>query len=216
MRQQRVGGVLAALCVAAGSSGVLAIGLLATRTAGVRRPPPADATRSGWPIAGAFASPGEVGWIAADPNAEIVTGDGTGSAPQTPASTGETGGTTQAPAPPPPPTPAPAPAASQPPESFVANTWGHPVAGEATGYGCNAAIAYLTTYAAPGFWLVCPGYARGHQAMTACQSGASQCSVLRIIVIADPCPNAYMNEAANSWTLMGDSDAPLDPYGACA
>jgi hypothetical protein len=34
-------------------------------------------------------------------------------------------------------------------------------------------------------------------------------------VIADPCPNAYMNEASNSWALMGGSDAPLDPYGSC-
>jgi hypothetical protein len=51
--------------------------------------------------------------------------------------------------------------------------------------------------------------------MTACQSSTSQCSFLRIIVIADPCPNAYMNEASNSWSLMGESDAPLDPYGPC-
>jgi hypothetical protein len=64
--------------------------------------------------------------------------------------------------------------------------------------------------------LVCPGEARGHQALTACQSSTSPCSDLRIIVIADPCPAAYMNEASNSWALMGASDAPLDPYGSCA
>jgi hypothetical protein len=39
---------------------------------------------------------------------------------------------------------------------------------------------------------------------------------MRIIVIADPCPNAYMNEASNSWVMTGASDAPIDPYGACA
>jgi hypothetical protein len=25
-----------------------------------------------------------------------------------------------------------------------------------------------------------------------------------------------MNEASNSWALMGESDAPIDPYGSCA
>jgi hypothetical protein len=39
---------------------------------------------------------------------------------------------------------------------------------------------------------------------------------MRIIVIADPCPAAYMNEASNSWAMMGASDAPIDPYGSCA
>jgi hypothetical protein len=38
---------------------------------------------------------------------------------------------------------------------------------------------------------------------------------MRIIVIADPCPNAYMNEASNSWVMIGASDAPIDPYGSC-
>jgi hypothetical protein len=90
------------------------------------------------------------------------------------------------------------------------------VAGEATAYGCNAALAYLSAYAAPGFWLVCPGIARGHQAETVCQSGASPCDIMRIIVIADPCPNAYMNEASNSWVMIGASDAPIDPYGSCS
>jgi hypothetical protein len=91
-----------------------------------------------------------------------------------------------------------------------------PVPGEASGFGCEAALDYLSAYAAPGFWSVCPGDARGHQAMTVCQSGLSRCSLMRIIVIADPCPAAYMNEASNSWALMGESDAPIDPYGSCA
>ncbi len=93
---------------------------------------------------------------------------------------------------------------------------GLPAAGEATTPGCVAALAYLHAYAAPGFSFECPGYANGHQAMTACISAASSCGQLRLIVIADPCPNAYMNEASNSWALTGASDAPIDPYGSCA
>ena len=62
----------------------------------------------------------------------------------------------------------------------------------------------------------CPGDAMGHQAMTQCVSTTSQCSAVHLIVIADPCPAAYMNEASNSWVLMRESDAPIDPYGACA
>ena len=89
------------------------------------------------------------------------------------------------------------------------------MAGEATEFGCSAALEYLNAYAAPGFALECPGDAQGHQAMTTCVSGASACSVQRLIVIAEPCPAAYMNEASNSWALIGASDAPLDPYGYC-
>jgi hypothetical protein len=105
--------------------------------------------------------------------------------------------------------------AGPPPETFVARTSGLPMAGEATQSGCSAALEYLNAYAAPGFSFECPGNAQGHQAMTTCVSGASACSGLRLIVIADPCPAAYMNEASNSWDLVGASDAPLDPYGYC-
>jgi hypothetical protein len=91
-----------------------------------------------------------------------------------------------------------------------------PPAGEATAYGCAAAAQYIAAYAAPGFWLACPAYSRGHQASTVCESTTSPCSVLRIITITDPCAAAYMNEASNSWVLMGLSDAPLDPYGMCS
>jgi hypothetical protein len=91
-----------------------------------------------------------------------------------------------------------------------------PPAGEATGFGCAAAAQYIAAYAAPGFWLACPAYSRGHQASTVCESTTSPCSVLRIITITDPCAAAYMNEASNSWVLMGLSDAPLDPYGMCS
>jgi hypothetical protein len=93
---------------------------------------------------------------------------------------------------------------------------GVPPAGEATLFGCTAARAYLAAYAAPGFTVQCPGDARGHQAEATCSQSVTPCATQRLIVIADPCPAAYMNEAANSWVLSGVSDAPLDPYGACA
>lgn len=110
----------------------------------------------------------------------------------------------------------PDPSTALPAESFVSHTSGLPVAGEATASGCSAALEYLNAYAAPGFAFECPGNALGHQAMTTCISEESPCSAMRLIVIADPCPNAYMNEASNSWALIGASDAPIDPYGFCA
>lgn len=176
MRRQRVGGVLAALCVFAGASGVLAIGLLAPPNPGAGRFGDAGA-----PSLTADAAAGHVARSPFDPNAVTV-----------------------------------AAASTAPPESFVTHTSGVPTAGEATASGCSAALEYLDAYAAPGFSLVCPGNAQGHQAMTQCVSGASRCGVTRLIVIADPCPNAYMNEASNSWALLGATDAPLDPYGACS
>jgi hypothetical protein len=103
-----------------------------------------------------------------------------------------------------------------------------PAPAQATAWGCSAALAYLQAYAAPGFALDCPGYAEGHEAMTcihgtpaypdACLNGPE-------IAIADACPQAYMNEAANSWNLSGQlsteqqklgvSYAEIDPFGAC-
>jgi hypothetical protein len=35
------------------------------------------------------------------------------------------------------------------------------------------------------------------------------------IWIADPCPAAYMNEASNSWGIVGQSSAGIGPYGYC-
>ena len=102
-----------------------------------------------------------------------------------------------------------------PPESFVTQPTGLPMAGEATAFGCTAALAYLDAYAAPGFTLECPGDAGGHQAVTTCASLSSPCDVERVIEIADPCPAAYMNEASNSWVLLGEADVPIDPYGSC-
>jgi hypothetical protein len=106
----------------------------------------------------------------------------------------------------------------EPAKSFVAPVSPStvPAPGEATQYGCSAALVYLHAYAAPGFRLRCPGNADGHQATTMCWTSASPCDAGQLIVIADPCPAAYMNEAANSWVLLGLSGAPLDPYGACA
>jgi hypothetical protein len=110
-----------------------------------------------------------------------------------------------------------APAAPAPPaQSFVMQPSGLPMAGEATAFGCAAAMAYLDAYAAPGFTVACPGGTGGHQALTTCESIASPCDVERVIAIADPCPAAYMNEASNSWVLLDDSDAPIDPYGFCS
>ena len=83
----------------------------------------------------------------------------------------------------------------------------------AAGYGCGPALAYLAAHAAPGFTFQCPGYAMGNQAMT-CVNHAPQCAGQRIIAIAVPCPAAYMNEAHNSWVLIGQGTG-IDPYGYC-
>ncbi|HXW34200.1 MAG TPA: hypothetical protein VEJ87_06430 [Acidimicrobiales bacterium] len=90
-----------------------------------------------------------------------------------------------------------------------------PPRGEATAYGCEAAIAYLTAYSAPGFSFECPGYADGHQAMTCVDDQPSCAAGEKLIAIAVPCAAAYMNEASNSWVLTGSSDSPIDPYGYC-
>ena len=81
------------------------------------------------------------------------------------------------------------------------------------GYGCGAALAYLAANAAPGFTFQCPGNAFGNQAMT-CMNHAPQCPGQRIIAIAVPCAAAYMNEAHNSWVLIGQASG-IDPYGYC-
>ena len=88
--------------------------------------------------------------------------------------------------------------------------------GHAYAWGCAAAIAYLSAYAAPGFTIECPGNAGGHEATTTCISGATflrdeQLHRHRRI----RCPAAYMNEASNSWVLIGVLHAPIDPYGQC-
>ncbi len=102
-----------------------------------------------------------------------------------------------------------------PAQSFIVQPTGLPPAGEATRSGCAAALTYLYTYAAPGFVFQCPAAAEGHQAATMCASTSAPCDSERLIEIADPCPAAYMNEASNSWVLLGASDVPIDPYGQC-
>jgi len=85
------------------------------------------------------------------------------------------------------------------------------------GYGCAAALAYLGEHAAAGFSFECPGYADGHQAMT-CINHAPECPGEQLIVINDPCPAAYMNEAfnSNSWNPATQSFTDgIDPYGYC-
>jgi hypothetical protein len=109
---------------------------------------------------------------------------------------------------PPPPPPDPAPAAAPSVPAVV------PARGEASVWGCAAAVAYLSAYSYPGFTFECPGNALGREGMT-CLNEAGVCPGEAIIAIADACPAAYMNEASNSWVLEGQSTAPIDPYGTC-
>jgi hypothetical protein len=187
VRQRRVGGVLAALCIAACSVGALAVGLLAPPSRGGRE----RIIDSGLSSVQADAS-SSTGGARSVPDAVTA-----GRRLRSVAASSWT------------------PTAPGPPQSFVAPVTGVPPAGEATRDGCAAAYAYLQAYAAPGFAFECPGNAGGHEAETMCITGTTPCSTLRLIVIADPCPAAYMNEASNSWTLLGASDAPIDPYGSC-
>jgi hypothetical protein len=189
VRQRRTGGVLAAVCLALCASGALAIGLLAPSSPGAAHP----IIDSGLaPVQADASSNSSAPRPAVDPSGGAAA---TGHRLRSSTSTSKT--------------------PTAPPQSFVAQVEGLPPAGEATQSGCAAAYAYLHAYAAPGFTFECPGDAGGHQAMTMCVTGSTQCGGLRLIVIADPCPAAYMNEASNSWALTGASDAPLDPYGSC-
>jgi hypothetical protein len=103
---------------------------------------------------------------------------------------------------------------SSPETTTVQSTPSVPAEGAATQYGCVAAMAYLAAYAAPGFASSCPGNAAGHQAETMCATSPPDCET-GTIAIADPCPAAYMNEAANSWILISVTTGPIDPYGSC-
>ena len=78
---------------------------------------------------------------------------------------------------------------------------------------CADALAYLAAHQAPGFVDVCaPGSAHGHYGFT-CWNAASLCpNGAKVIHIACPAPFVYMNEAHNSWALMGRA-AGIDPYG---
>jgi hypothetical protein len=48
-----------------------------------------------------------------------------------------------------------------------------------------------------------------------CQNVPGVCPNGRLIVINDPCPAAYMNEAYNSWIVEGLRQGAYDPYGYC-
>jgi hypothetical protein len=87
-------------------------------------------------------------------------------------------------------------------------------AAPASGYGCGAAIAYLSAHAASGFSFVCPGYAEGHQAMT-CVNTPGVCPGQHVIVINIPCAAAYKNEAFNSLLAEGLVSGRIDPFGSC-
>jgi hypothetical protein len=89
-----------------------------------------------------------------------------------------------------------------------------PSRGHATAWGCGPALDYLHAYADPSFTLICPGNAQGHQATTCIGLSAPCVTGQRLIIIADPCPAAYMNEAANSWSVAGGGGA-IDPFGSC-
>ncbi len=91
-------------------------------------------------------------------------------------------------------------------------------AAPAHAYGCAAALAYLHAHAEPHFTVLCPAPAFNPQggpaqAMT-CVSHPPQCPLnTGVIAISDPCPIAYMNEAANSWIALGLRPGAMDPYG---
>jgi hypothetical protein len=145
------------------------------------------------------------------------------SPPSTAAPAPTTTTTTAAATPPPAPAPATAPAAAMVatpaavapvPVPAPSDPSVVPPVGQATAWGCTAALAYLQAYAARGFALECPGYAEGQEAMT-CVRVVAVCPGSAVIAIADPCPEAYMNEASNSYVITGVADTPIDPYGAC-
>lgn len=79
--------------------------------------------------------------------------------------------------------------------------------------GCADALAYLSAHQAPGFVDVCgPGTASGHYGFT-CWNVAGRCpNGAKVIRIACPAPFVYMNEAHNSWSLVGRGSG-IDPYG---
>ena len=77
---------------------------------------------------------------------------------------------------------------------------------------CADALAYLAAHQAPGFRDLCAdGSAFGHLGVT-CVNAAGMCPGTRFVHIACPAPFVYMNEAHNSWVLIGTRTG-IDPYG---
>lgn len=82
----------------------------------------------------------------------------------------------------------------------------------AVSVSCADALAYLATHQAPGFTDTCAdGSAQGHLGYT-CVNQPGRCEGERFIRIACPAPFVYMNEAHNSWVLLGERSG-IDPYG---
>ena len=96
------------------------------------------------------------------------------------------------------PAPAAAPTAAPPAPAFTT--------------GCADALAFLAIHQAPGFVDTCaPGSALGHYGYT-CATVPGRCDGVRIIHVACPAPFVFMNEAHNSWTVIGQGSG-IDPYG---
>ncbi len=115
------------------------------------------------------------------------------------------------------PTVAPAPPAVAPdatPAAAASTTpaTAPPAAAPAFTTECGDALAFLASHQAPGFVDTCaPGSALGHYGYT-CATVPGRCDGVRIIHIACPAPFVFMNEAHNSWTVIGQG-AGIDPYG---
>jgi len=87
-----------------------------------------------------------------------------------------------------------------------------PVRRPAVPGSCAEALAYLAAHQAPGFTDSCAdGSAFGHLGVT-CVNQPGMCEGQRYVHIACPAPFVYMNEAHNSWTLIG-ARTGIDPYG---
>jgi hypothetical protein len=107
---------------------------------------------------------------------------------------------------PPPPTVPPTVAAPPPPPSAP------PPPPPSPAGGCAAALAYLAAHQAPGFVDTCgPGTAFGHYGV-ACWNSSYCPDGQKIVHIACPLPFVYMNEAHNSWTIVG-AGTGIDPHG---
>ena len=99
-----------------------------------------------------------------------------------------------------------------PPSVAAAPPAAVPVSRPAVSTTCADALAYLAAHQAPGFTASCAdGSAFGHLGVT-CVNQAGMCEGQRYIHIACPAPFVYMNEAHNSWTLIG-ARTGIDPYG---
>jgi len=81
------------------------------------------------------------------------------------------------------------------------------------GYGCDAALAYLTANQAPGFTDVCAPEAAGPGRAGYTTAVTQGTTTTGTIYISCPAPIVYQNEASNSWKFSGVGGVPLDPWG---